>query len=398
MEIEHRDFSQEFSKFHKANEGKYFFTAHSHHFWPDCTLQGQIDYWNDSASLVDNKWNKVFSEILPEVCNGICEILSIQGMENRIAIASNTHEFILRLLSCFPQSKKIKILTTDSEFYSFERQIQRLEEDQLVEVTRVPTLPLIDFEERFQRAIKNSSGDLLFFSQVFFNSGYAIKDFESLIRLGEKNFNKIVMDGYHGYMAIPTNLSEVIDKCFYLTGSYKYAMSGEGLCFLTIPKKYSGTEILRPLNTGWFADFGSLENLGKKLSYADNGFGLMGATMDCSSLYRARSVFRWLKERKISVEEIHEYIQFLQNSFLNYLDDSGHKIFHRENLLLIDQTHHGHFLTFKFPSPEITSFLIKELQHLGVYVDGRKDRLRFGFGIYQKSPLELPEGFESISH
>ena len=64
----------------------------------------------------------------------------------------------------------------------------------------------------------------------------------------------MVVDGYHGFMATPTDLSAVADKIFYLSGGYKYAMSGEGAGILHAPDGYC----MRPVATGWFAEFGNL--------------------------------------------------------------------------------------------------------------------------------------------
>ncbi|WP_449357748.1 hypothetical protein [Alishewanella longhuensis] len=36
----------------------------------------------------------------------------------------------------------------------------------------------------------------------------------------------LVIDGYHGFMALPTDLSAIAERIFYLSGSYKYAQGG----------------------------------------------------------------------------------------------------------------------------------------------------------------------------
>ena len=41
-----------------------------------------------------------------------------------------------------------------------------------------------------------------------------------------------------GFMARPTDLSDIADRAFYLAGGYKYAMAGEGCCFLHCPPDY----------------------------------------------------------------------------------------------------------------------------------------------------------------
>ena len=53
-----------------------------------------------------------------------------------------------------------------------------------------------------------------------------------------KNRTFVVIDGYHGFMAMPTMLESIQDRAFYVAGGYKYAMSGEGVCFLHSPPGY----------------------------------------------------------------------------------------------------------------------------------------------------------------
>ena len=149
-----------FSKFLKANEGKRHFACHSHHFWPDCTQQAQLDYWEDSAKYTDDKWEFFFTHKIPEYQKELAEVLSLSNPE-QITIAPNTHELVYRLLSSLG-THKLKVLTTDSEFYSFARQLDRLEEEGLVEVTKIPTEPFNTFEERFLDASENKF-DLVYF-------------------------------------------------------------------------------------------------------------------------------------------------------------------------------------------------------------------------------------------
>ena len=65
----------------------------------------------------------------------------------------------------------------------------------------------------------------------------------------------IVVDGYHGYMALPTDLAAIEARAFYLSGGYKYAMAGEGVAFLHAPPGL----VPRPRDTGWYAAFEALE-------------------------------------------------------------------------------------------------------------------------------------------
>src|SRR5690606_20450862 len=119
-----------------------------------------------------------------------------------------------------------------SEFHSFSRQIARLEEEGLAAAERVSTRPFDSFADRFGEAARRGGHDLVFLSQVFFNSGYAVPDLAGLIAAVPDPDTLIVIDGYHGFMSLPTDLRPVENRVFYVAGGYKYAMSGEGACFL----------------------------------------------------------------------------------------------------------------------------------------------------------------------
>ena len=65
-----------------------------------------------------------------------------------IAFAPNTHEFLIRILSCI-EKDPVRVLSTDAEFHSFARQSQRLEEAGHMQVTRIPAEPFESFQDRF---------------------------------------------------------------------------------------------------------------------------------------------------------------------------------------------------------------------------------------------------------
>ena len=201
------DLKKDFSRFLGMAPDRLHFAAHSHHYWPDVTFEAQQQAWMDAALLADKKWGKIFGEVMPAVRQGIAKRLHLPNPET-ICFAVNTHEFVMRIFSCFPSEKKIKILTTDAEFYSFRRQVQRYAEENLVDVTIVPAEPFDTFSERFKTAL-NKEYDLVYFSQVFFNSGYVVTDFSKIVSGITSQETIVVIDGYHGFMAVPTYLSSV---------------------------------------------------------------------------------------------------------------------------------------------------------------------------------------------
>lgn len=370
-----------YSQFLEANEGKLHLTAHSHHYWPDVTKAAQNEYWDDTRDLVDHKWGRIFGKKVTELQALIAEVLNLDE-PTQISFAPNTHEFLVRLLSLkageTSRENPLKVLTTDSEFYSFARQMQRMEEDGLVQIKKISTQPFESFESRMKQSLKDETYDFFYCSQVFFNSGYALKDLTGLVEAASQQAITVI-DGYHGYMAVPTDLRAIQDKAFYVAGGYKYAQGGEGCCFLTVPR---GKEY-RPVNTGWYAE---LDRLGSerpdRVYYSKTGFCFLGATFDFTPIYRQHAVLTEYKKHGVQVDAIHKHVQHQQRLFLDLLDQFGHPVFCRKNLVGYTPEHHGHFLTFQLPSAQDLPKWLKHFEEHKVFTDGREDRLRFGFAVY----------------
>ncbi|MBC7541056.1 MAG: aminotransferase class V-fold PLP-dependent enzyme [Bacteriovorax sp.] len=373
-----------YKRFLEANVGIQHYASHSHHYWPDVTRDAILEYWDDSARYVDDKWEHIFTNKLPETQKLIASILKLSAPE-QIVFAPNTHEFVYRLLSCFDPRKKIRVLSTDSEFYSFDRQVNRLREASVIEIEKVQADPFDNFEARFIEKIKNNTYDIIFFSHVFFNSGMAVKNLKAIVDAVKDNETMIVIDGYHGFMALPTDLSEIQSRVFYLSGSYKYAQGGEGCCFLHVPKSSQH----RPLYTGWFAGHSELSGAGGSVNYPDNGFRFAGSTMDFTALYRLNAVLNLFKKENLTVEIIHAHVQKLQLNFREHLLSIDHHYLTEKNILSVDYNHHGHFLTFALPSPEHAKKLHDELRNHKIMTDFRGSKLRFGFGLYQNDVIDL---------
>ena len=251
-----------------------------------------------------------------------------------------------------------------------------------VHVIRVPTEPFASFPQRFEAAVEAQPVDLVFFSQVFFNSGVGIQDLAALVQaLDQVTDAMIVVDGYHGFMAVQTDLSAIAERIFYLAGSYKYAQGGEGCCFLAVPQQSDH----RPIYTGWFAEFGELANAKQgQVQYANNGYRFAGATMDCSALYRVLAVFELYQQQGLTVEKVQAYIQNLQHSFLAILDEIKHPLLNRTHLLDKQDQQQGQFLTFRFAADDVAR-IAAALKQQGIMTDYRGDRLRFGFALYHNA-------------
>ncbi|MEZ5065782.1 MAG: aminotransferase class V-fold PLP-dependent enzyme [bacterium] len=365
-----------FRTFLEADPDRLHFAAHSHHPWPDASLEGQRAAWQVAADRMDRKWDVVFGEVLPAAQGHVARTLNLPD-PSTIAFAPSVHELFLRVLSCFEIGRPVRILSTDSEFHSFERQSRRLEEAKLAYVERVPTEPFEDFPERFATRAATGEFDLVYVSHVFFNSGYVIRDLQALVDAVPASA-WVFVDGYHAFWALPVDLSGIADRAFYSAGGYKYAMSGEGMCFLHAPPGYGP----RPVNTGWFAGFGALESGFSGVPYAPDGGRFLGATFDPTGAYRFRAVMDLLAREGIDPAAIHAHVRALQERFLGHVASRAPGGLSPGQLVPgVDAPDRGNFLTFRRPDAQD---LFRRLLDANVVTDVRGDRLRFGFGIYHR--------------
>lgn len=369
------DLSSHFSRF-RAVHGRTHLAAHSHHFWPDVTRDAQMKAWDDACLHADEKWGVIFGEVIPAVQRGIAGLLGLPDPAS-IAFAPNTHDFVTRLLSALPAGTVPRILTTDGEFHSFARQVARLEEDRLATVERIAHEPLATFPERLCAAAARGGHDLVFVSQILFNAGGSMGDIAALAAAVPDPATLIAIDGYHGFMALPTDLGAVSGQVFYLSGGYKYAMAGENVCFIHCPPGYA----MRPRDTGWYAAFGALTAKQEGVPYGDKGGRFWGATFDPVGFYRQRAVFAWMAEIGLTVPAIHHHALALQERFLEGVRAESLADFRAARLVTpMSTAQRGHFLTFETPQAQV---IHQRLMAHRIITDVRGDRIRFGFGCYQ---------------
>lgn len=373
-----RDAKRHFSRTLSRPGAPLHFAAHSHHPWPDVTFEAQQQYWLDTAQHLDGKWGKIFGEIVPKAQSHIARHLALPDPRT-IVFAPNTHDLLVRVFSATHGLPKHNVLSTDSEFHSFTRQMNRLVEDDLVNMVRVPVEPRATFTQRFVGELKQRDDwDVVWLSHVFFNSGFAlsIEDLQAILAAIEWQGTFAVVDGYHAFMALPVDLSKIAARAFYIAGGYKYAMAGEGACFMHCPQGYGE----RPRDTGWYAEFGALERArGDAVVYGTDASRFAGATFDPSGLYRLNAVMDWLAAERFDVGAMNDRCTALQRDFLAKLDRAKTQLTARQ-LVIADPAVCGRFLTFQ---TDDASRLDQALAASNIIVDHRADRLRIGFGIYQ---------------
>ena len=363
-----------FSYFREANPGRLHFAAHSHHPWPDATRGAHARYWSDSAALTERKWERVFGEVVPRAQHHVARLTGLSDAR-QVAFAPNTHEFVARIYSCLEVSRPLRVLTSAHEFHSFRRQTRRLQEAGRLVVEEIPGPPWSTFVERFVQAERSAAWDLVWLSHVFFDSAYVVPDLDAICEAAPLEAI-VAIDGYHAFCALPVDLTRVHRRAFYLAGGYKYAMSGEGACFLAVPPGNA----MRPVDTGWFASFETLAAApGAKVPYADDALRFWGATFDPSGLYRFNAAMDWLAGTGTTIAQVHHHSVAMQKHFLDDTARLGVEKLAPRFLVPPPGVPRGNFLAFDVDDAEE---LHKRIAAENVTIDRRDRRLRFGFGVY----------------
>jgi selenocysteine lyase/cysteine desulfurase len=172
------------------------------------------------------------------------------------------------------------------------------------------------------------------------------------------------------------DLAAVHRRAFYLAGGYKYAMSGEGTCFLAVPPGCN----LRPVNTGWYASFDTLESRDAgPVAYADDAYRFWGATFDPSGIYRFVAAMDWLASTGTTIADVHRHALGLQKHFLDGLARLRLARLSPAHLVPPAAVARGNFLAFDVDD---AADIYQRITAQGVTIDRRGRRLRFGFGVY----------------
>ena len=194
---------------------------------------------------------------------------------------------------CFAVSQPLRILTTDAEFYSLTRQLNRFIEElppSAIQVETVAIAPVATFPERFASRVRQQrercgSGagygfDFIYASQVVYSTQetivpdvprFATMVCEALGTLQQQSAVPMavvatrddaprpifILDAYHAFGAVPTDLGAVYAsgvEMIYLSGMLKHVGASANCAFMVIPPSLQGSASMRPLLTGWLAD------------------------------------------------------------------------------------------------------------------------------------------------
>jgi kynureninase len=267
-------------------------SGHSHQAWPDVAREAQLEAYDDAAEHVDEKWGAAMAKA-ERVREGFRLWLGMPGAE--IALGANTHELVLRFLSALDLWRRPRLVTTDGEFHTLRRQMGRLAEAGL-DVRRVPARPADTLADRLAAAADERTAAVLV-SAVMFEDSRIVPGLPELAAACRARGVELLVDGYHALGPVP--LPSGLDDCWIVAGGYKYLQLGEGNCMLRLPPH---ADELRPVVTGWFAEFSELaaERRDGSIGYGRGADRFAGSTYDPTSHYRAARVMDFFAQQGLT--------------------------------------------------------------------------------------------------
>jgi len=348
-------------------------TGHSHQAWPDRAYHGNRQAWLDAATDVDLKWEQAFVRA-SRVRRGFSALLD--DPDGLYSLAGNTHDLLVRFLSALPLAERPRLVTTDCEFHSMRRQTDRLAEAG-VEIVRVASHPAATVGDRLAAATCDRTAAVMT-STVFYLDGHIAGDLGPVADACRRHGALLLLDVYHQLNAVPLSLVfDDLTDAFVIGGGYKYCQLGEGNCFLRFPPDCE----LRPVVTGWFAEF---DHLTEPLETGRVGYDrghqrFAGSTYDPTSHYRAAEVFDFFDEHRLDPLFLRQVSQHQVSLLAERFDDLDldPTIIRRDRTLPLSGI--GGFLALTSPLAER---LHGQLQAAGVLTDFRATTLRLGPAPY----------------
>jgi kynureninase len=290
------DLADHYSRFRVSE--RLLLTGHSHQAWPDVSFDAQQRAWLDAAELVDDKWERAAEQAV-RVQAGFRLLLN--DADGDIALAQNTLEAVVRLLSALPLDTRPALVTTDAEFHTIRRQLDRLREAGMP-VVKVAGRPADTLAERMARQIDERTACELV-SSVLYETAEIVSGLDLVARACEHHGATLLVDAYHHLNVVPFDIRALgLERAFVTGGGYKYCQLGEGNAFLRVPPGCR----LRPVLTGWFSEFATLEEMPSDatVAYGDGAARWAGATYDPTSNYRAAAVFAFHAEHGLTAERL----------------------------------------------------------------------------------------------
>lgn len=345
-------------------------TGHSHQAWPDAAADGQRRAFEVAADLVDAKWGAAF-DVAERVRDGWRAWLGEPGA--RVALGTNTHELLLRLLSALDLRRRPRIVTTDGEFHSARRQLDRLAEEG-IELVKVPSRPAHGVADRLVEAVDDRTA-LVLVSSVQFATAHVVGGLDRVADACARVGAELCVDAYHQLGVLPASPTG-LDSAWVLGGGYKYCQLGEGNGMLRLPPH---ADELRPALTGWYADADPLTHETGRTAYADGPDRWAWATYDPTAHFRAAAVLDAHAALGLTIDIAHAVNRRQVTRLEAAIGalDAPPAVLQLDTEVPLDQR--GGFVALTSP---IAAELRAELARRGVSCDHRGEVLRLGPAPY----------------
>jgi selenocysteine lyase/cysteine desulfurase len=349
-------------------------TGHSHQAWPDVVMPAVQEGVRESLRLLDEKWGRAFAKA-DRVRDGLRGWLHDPSAE--LALGVNTHELVLRFLSALDFDRHPRIVTTDGEFHTLRRQLGRLAEEGL-EVVRVPAAPVDTLAERLAAACDDRTAAVMV-SAVLFENGAIVHGLDVVAAAAARTGAELLIDAYHALGPVPFDVHALgLADAWVTGGGYKYLQLGEGVCFLRVP---AHAERMRPVITGWFAEFDALADAHDpdRIAYGTGASRFAGATYDPLSHDRAVAVIEWFAAHRWDAATLREAYQHQLAVLAGAFDalDLDPAVADRDRDIPLAAL--GGFLALRCAD---ATGLWRALRSRGVMTDTRGPWLRFGPAPY----------------
>ena len=359
-------------------------TGHSHQAWPDAGFEGQKAAWLEAAAHADGKWDGVAKK-----ADRVAEAyrLLMGQCDGDITLDTNTHTLVVRFLSALPLAERPRIVTTDGEFHTIRRQLDRLAEEG-IEVVKLPASPIDSLAERLAAQVDDRTACVMM-SSVMFASGLIVPDLPVVAEACARHGAEMLIDAYHSLGVVAFSLAG-LEQAFVVGGGYKYLQMGEGNCFLRVPPDCE----LRPAITGWFSEFAELAEarVPGEVPYGRGAARFAGSTYDPTSQYRGAAVRDFFDEQGLTVDFLREVSQhqvgLLADTFLGL--DLDPAVARLDSDAPMERR--GGFLALHAPDAGALSAALLER---GVRSDARGSVLRFGPAPYL-SDAQIVRAMETL--
>ncbi len=347
-------------------------TGHSHQAWPDVAFDGHMLALTTAAELVDDKWPRAFA-VADEVRRGWARLLD--DAPERVALGQSVHELFVRWLSGLPLRTRPRLVTTDGEYHSTRRMVDRLVEEG-IEVVKVAASPASTLSERLARAVDDRTAAAMV-SSVLYRTAEIVPNLNVLADACARHGAEFLIDAYHHLNIVPFSLrAPGLERVYVTGGGYKYCQLGEGNAFLRFPADCA----LRPVVTGWFSEFALKEKMPEKgVVYGEGPARFAGATYDPTSHYRAAAVFDFFEKRGLTPALLREVSQHQVGLLIDRFDalDLDPTVLARDRSVAMSDI--AGFLVLRSPR---AGEICKALHARGVFTDYRADVLRMGPAPY----------------